>query len=97
MKNYCSTNFHKQRIQQQSISSDNDFLKFYIHFNICLPWRSLLAVIPFVKSLTFLPTLYKFIVLGSLGLYPPRVGFGLKNNDPTIGAVCGDCLCSSIV
>ena len=28
-KNYFSINFHTQRIQQQSISSDNDFLKFY--------------------------------------------------------------------
>ena len=95
-KNYCSINFHKQRIQQ-SISSNNDFPKFYIHFSICLPWRSLLAVNPFVQSLAFSPILYKFIVLGSLGLNPNHIGLGLKNSDPTIGAVCGNCLCSSIV
>ena len=47
-KNYYSINFHTQRIQQQSISLNNDFLKFDIHFNTCLSWRSLLAVNPFV-------------------------------------------------
>ena len=82
-KNYCSINFDKQWSQYQSIYSDNYFLNPYLYFYACLLWRSLLAVISFVKNLAFSPTLYKFIVLGSLGLNPHRVGFGLKNSGPT--------------
>ena len=40
-------------------------------------------------SPTFGPTLYKFIVMGSLGLDPVRHWARSENRDSTIGAVCG--------
>ena len=38
----------------------------------------MLVVGPFARSLALSPTLYKFIVLGSLGSYPRSFGLGLK-------------------
>ena len=38
----------------------------------------MIAVGPFARSLALSPTLYKFIVLGSLGSYPRSFGLGLK-------------------
>ena len=55
-----------------TISSD------FISFCACSYPKSLLAVISFAKSPTLSPTLYKFIVLSSLGLYSNNFGFGLK-------------------
>ena len=55
-----------------TISSD------FISFCACSYPKSLLAVISFAKGPAFSPTLYKFIVLGSLGLYFNNFGFGLK-------------------
>ena len=40
--------------------------------------KYLLAVIPFAKSPALSPTLYKFIVLGSLGLYSNHLGLRLE-------------------
>ena len=42
------------------------------------------VILSLSSLLTFSPILYKFIVLGSLDLDPHRVGFGLKNSDPTV-------------
>ena len=50
----------------------------FISFCACSYLKSLLAVISFAKGPVLLPTLYKFIVLGSLGLYSNNFGFGLK-------------------
>ena len=73
-RNYCSTkggiSFQKQWFKSQFISSDNDFIKFYVCFCACSYFKSLLAIIPFAKSPALSPTLYKFIVLGSLGSHP---------------------------
>ena len=55
-----------------TISSD------FISFCACSYPKSLLAVISFTKGPALSPTLYKFIVLGSLGLYSNNFGFGLK-------------------
>ena len=78
-KNYCSTktciSFHERWFEQQFIPSDNYFIKFYVYFYVCSYLKYLLAVVPFVKSLTLLPTLYKFIVLGS---YLKSFRFGLQ-------------------
>ena len=78
-KNYCSTktciSFHEWWFEQQFISSDNYFIKFYVCFYVCSYLKSLLAIIPFVKSLTLSSALYKFIVLGS---YSKSFGFGLQ-------------------
>ena len=46
------------------------------------------------QSPTFGPTLYKFIVMGPLGIDLVRHWVRLENHDPTIGAVCGKgCSC----
>ena len=71
---------------QTTISSD------FISFCACSYPRSLLAIISFVKGPTLSPTLYKFIVLGSLGLYSNNFGFGLKivslQLAPSVGRAC---------
>ena len=70
-KNYYSTksciSFQEQWFKQQFISSDNYFIKFYMRFYVYLYFKSLLVVVPFAKSPALSPTLYKFIVFGSLG------------------------------
>ena len=77
--NYCSTktciSFHERWFEQQFIPSDNYFIKFYVYFYVCSYLKYLLAVVPFVKSLTLSHTLYKFIVLGS---YPKSYRFKLQ-------------------
>ena len=46
------------------------------------------------QSPTFGPTLYKFIVMGPLGLNPVRCWVRSEHRDPTIGVVCGEsCPC----
>ena len=47
-------------------------------FYVCSYFKSLLAVVQFAKSLALSPTLYKFIVLGSLGSYPNSFELGLQ-------------------
>ena len=49
-----------------------------VFFCVCSSFKSLLSVNPFVRSLSLSPTLYKFIVLGSLGSYPRSFGLGLR-------------------
>ena len=46
------------------------------------------------QSSTFGPTLYKFIVMGPLGLDPVRRWARSENRDPTISAVCGKVACA---
>ena len=78
-KNHYSTkgciSFQEQWIKSQFISSDNDFIKFYVCFYVCSYLKSLLAVVPFAKSPALSPTLYKFSVLGS---YPKSFGLRLQ-------------------
>ena len=49
-----------------------------VFFCICSPFKSLLSVNPFARSSALLPTLYKFIVLGSLDSYSKSFGLGLR-------------------
>ena len=52
----------------------------------------MLDVGPFAKSPALSPTLYKFIVLGSLGSYPRSFGLGLQivtlQLAPPVGRAC---------
>ena len=47
-------------------------------FCVCSSLKSLLSVNPFTRSPALSPTLYKFIVFGSLGSYPRSFGLGLQ-------------------
>ena len=78
MTKHC-TIFQKQWFEQQFISSDKHFIKICVWFYVCSHLKSLLTVVQFAKSSALSPTLYKFIVLGSLGSYPNSLGLGLKN------------------
>ena len=47
-------------------------------FCVCSSFKSLLSVNPFARSPALSPTLYKFIIFGSLGSYPRFFGLGLR-------------------
>ena len=70
LKNNCSNNSSSPRT---FIS-----LNFICVFLCVFIFKSLLVVNPFARSLVLSPTLYKFIVLGSLGSYPRSFGLGLQ-------------------
>ena len=67
-KNYCSTktciSFHEWWFEQQFISSDNYFIKFYVCFYVCSYLKSLLAGVPFVKSLTLFTYFLQIYCIG---------------------------------
>ena len=48
------------------------------------------------QSPTFRSTLYKFIVMGPLGLDPVHRWARSENRDPTIGPICGKVACAMI-
>ena len=71
LRNNCSNN--------KFISLDIYFIKFYLcFFYVCSYFKSLLVIGPFARSPALSPTLYKFIVLGSLSSHPRSFGLGLQ-------------------
>ena len=57
------------------IFNSSNFISVFLY---CSSFKSLLSVNLFTRSPTLSPTLYKFIVLGSVGRYPRSFGLGLR-------------------
>ena len=86
--------------EQKPISSDGEFVSSdHESIQLCVPGSYSIVSNIYVnrcqthRSLAFGPTFYKFIVLGPLGPNPIHIGVQSENRDPTIGTVCGNCLC----
>ena len=70
--------FRNSGLNNSSSPRTTIFIKFYVCFYVCSYFKFLLVVVPFAKSPALSPTLYKFIVFGSLGSYPNSFGLGLQ-------------------